>query len=353
MPTAAGCLLLMAAMPGCSSDSDDDAGGAAGASAGAGAGGKSGSGAAGSQAGTSGSAGSTAGADAGTDTTADPNALIGTFALSLIAPTESETAGHATLVGTVYDGATPPNTVWEEAKTVGDCTLSTPRVPFCNTPCGGSAVCVEDDACQPYPTKKNVGKVTVSGVKTSAGDTGFVMSAVANTYQAPPLPYLAFAEGDSLGVAAEGGDLSAFTVSTLGVKPLELSSTKLQLDDGQPLALTWPAAASASASSIHVKLDISHHGGSKGMIECDSQDTGSLTIDAALISLLLDKGVAGFPTIIVTRHSDGTAQLPQGKVAFVTQSQVEEAVTIPGLTSCGDATDCPSGQTCQIDLTCK
>lgn len=323
-------LLLSAAAAGCSGDDDSTPGAAAGANAG-GAG----------------------GSDAGTQTNADPDAVVGTFTASLVAPTESETSGHTTLVGTVYNGTTPLQTIWEVATEADACTLYTPRVPFCSTPCGGSAVCVEDDQCQPYPTKQNVGAVRVTGVKTAAGATDFTMTAVANTYQAPTLPYPAFAEGDEISVQAAGGTFGAFSITARGIAPLTLSSSELQLTKGQALALKWPAATSAAASQVHVKLDISHHGGSKGVIECETADSGSLTIASELISGLLDLGYAGFPTIIVTRHSDGLAQVAAGSVQLTAASQVEQAVTIPGLESCSDDTDCPSGQTCQSDLTCK
>jgi hypothetical protein len=326
----AACVLLLAAVPACSSDDDTST---VSSNAGHGA--------------------ADSGTDAGTVTGADT--VLGTFVAGLFAPTDSETTGHSTLAGTIYDGETPQQIVWEVAQTVDKCTLSTPRVPFCSTSCGGSAVCDDDDHCQAYPTKKSVGDLHVTGLKTSDGSSDFTIAANDKTkiYQSPTLPFPAFAEGDEIKVQASGSELSAFTITTHGIKALELTSSNLQLSSGNAVELKWPAAASASASSIHVKLDISHHGGSKGMIECDTDDSGSLTIASSLVSALLDRGYAGFPTIIVTRHDDGMAQLSQGIVKLSAWSQVEQAVTIPGLDSCSDASDCPSGQTCQSDLTCK
>jgi hypothetical protein len=282
--------------------------------------------------------------------------VVGTFTVSLIAPTADDSSGHTSIVGKVSDGPTPAQLVWEPGVAADGCQLSTPRVPFCSTSCGGSAVCVEDDTCQDYPTAHTVGTVAVTGIKTSTGTTSFSMDPVAKTYQPSgdiKLPFPAFAEGDAIRLAAVGGDYKAFTLSARGVAPLVLSSTDIQLATAQPLQLTWTAAGDPDVSKIHVKLDISHHGGSKGMIECDVDDDGALDISADLMTALLNLGAAGYPTIIVTRHADGSARIAPGIVDLTVTSQVEAAVKVPGLASCNANTDCPTGETCQSDLSCK
>jgi hypothetical protein len=282
--------------------------------------------------------------------------VVGTFTVSLVAPSTDDSSGHTSLVGKVYDGPSPAQVVWESSGESGDCHLSKPRVPFCSTPCGGSAVCVEDDQCQDYPTAHSVGTVQVSGVKTTSGATEFSLDPIAKTYQPSgdiALPFPAFAEGDAIRLAAKGGDFSAFTLSAKGVAPLELAVGDLALARNTALQLAWTAAGASATSRIHVKLDISHHGGSKGMIECDSDDDGSLDISSELITSLLDLGAAGYPTIIVTRHSGGSAQIAPGTVNLTVSSIVEKAVGVPGLASCNDDTECPTGKTCQSDLSCK
>jgi hypothetical protein len=282
--------------------------------------------------------------------------VVGTFTVNLVAPTETDPSGHTTLVGKVYDGPTLQQIIWEKAAESGACRLSTPRVPFCETPCGGSAACIEDDMCKPHPTAHSVGTVRVSGIKTTAGATEFSMEPIAKTYQPSgdvKLPYPAFAEGDTIKVDAAGGDYAAFSISARGVAPLVLPKDPIALARDQPLALSWTKSSMTGLSSIHVKLDISHHGGTKGMIECDSDDAGSLTIAGELITKLLDLGVAGFPTIIVTRHSDGSTKIAPGTVTLAIASVVETAVEVPGLSSCTEDTDCQSGKSCQSDLTCK
>ncbi|HEY3255756.1 MAG TPA: hypothetical protein VGJ91_17480 [Polyangiaceae bacterium] len=287
-----------------------------------------------------------AGNGAGTD-----SALVGSFQVKLSAASD---LGDATtnIVGKVYDGAIPAATIWEKPQVDGACTLTTPRIPFCNTPCSGGGVCVEDDTCMAYPAAHGVGTVTVSGVKTADGQSSFTMMPIANNYQPTvSLLYPPFAEGDSITVAAAGDFFPAFNLASQGIAPLVLTSTQLALKSGQALDLAWSKAA--SDSTVHVHLDISHHGGSKGQIECDTDDSGSLRISAALVSKLLALGVAGYPTVIVTRQAIGATKISAGRVELVVSSAVEQGVSIDGLTSCTKDADCASGQTCQSDQSCK
>jgi len=309
---------------------------------------------------------SDSGATGDTPTTGDTGGeqsgvLVGTFRVELIAPVAAtadspETPGKTTVLGKIYDGAYPGQIIWEEAAKAGDCVLLTPRVPFCNTPCGGSAVCVEDDTCEDYPLSGSAGTVTVKGLNTEDGKSEFTMTPIANNYQAPAtakLSYPAFAEGDTISMTASGDRFAAFKLSGTGIAPLALTNKSFALAPDQALTLTWTPAAEPTRSTLHVKLDISHHGGSKGMISCDTPDTGSLELGAPLITQLLGLGAAGFPTIIVTRQSVGSATIAEGRIDLVLASSLEYAVQVPGVTSCTDDVDCSDGKTCQSDLTCQ
>lgn len=284
---------------------------------------------------------------------------LGTFQVSLVPALDNGTTttpAYSALLGKIYDGVQPEAIVWTTTGTAGGCTLTTPHAPFCATPCGSSAVCVADDTCKPYPTSQTVGSVTATGLATQGGETSFTMDPIANAYQPPSsvkLAYPAFVEGEKFELVASGSAFAeSFTVGTRGVAPLALATGTLALQPNTPLALTWTAPA-ATGSTIHVKLDISHHGGSKGKLECDLPDTGSATLDGGLITQLLNLGAAGYPTIIVTRARTGSAAVTKGRIDLVASSTVEKAVTVPGIISCTDTTDCPSPQTCQPDLTCK
>lgn len=331
--------------PGCGSDdasNDSDGGGNGDSNSGGSTGGNN---------------GSTGGNSNGSNTSGGGNGggdeVVGRFVVNLVEPTDaggSSVPGFTSVTGKVYDGPSPGELTWSKASEDGGCVLLKPVVPFCDPPCG-SDVCVADDKCLANPTTKDVGEVKVEGLSQSV-----TLKNIQNAYQIPAgitLPYPAFAEGAVLKIDAAGGEYGAFSITSKGIAPLVLSNDAIALDSTKPLTLTWEPPTMTDVSRIHVKLDISHHGGTKGKIECDVEDNGSLSISGQMIGMLTSLGVAGFPTISVTRSSSGTAPIAPGLVELAVSSDVERAVEIPGLTSCTGDEDCPDGQTCQADLTCK
>jgi hypothetical protein len=293
-----------------------------------------------------------AGADAGAPdaSVADPQAALGGFVVDLVAA-RGGAAAYTAVLGKVYGGAYPAAVIWTAVEDGGGCRLLTPRVPFCDPGCGGTAVCVQDGRCQAFPTAQNLGRVSVSGV----GASSFEMEPISGNYQpgvGVDLPYPPFTEGAAVHMATAGGGLPAFALDSVGIPPLEVHGA-FALDDGRPLPVRWTPAGQPGSARIEIKLDISHHGGTRGKVECDVADTGALDIPAAHISRLLALGVAGFPTIVITRVATGTTALAHGKVTLRVISSVELAVQVPGLRSCTDDRDCPAGQRCQSNLACR
>ena len=297
---------------------------------------------------------------------ADPGKKVGTFTIKLTAPTpatggSSASEGYTSITGKVFDRPVPEEVVWEAELEQGGCKLLKPRVPFCETPCT-NAVCVEDDQCAPNAEAQSVGRVTFSGLRPKSGAADIVIdplgeSVNARVYSTPgdvELPYPAFPEGEEIKLVAAGSAaFPGFNAAAKGIAPLSLTTTAFALKMGSALSLAWKAPTKPELSRLGVKLDISHHGGTKGVIECDVPDTGSLEIAAPLATRLLALGVAGFPTIKVTRSSTGRASTPRGSVELQVVEEVERAVQIDGLVSCSGPSDCPTGKTCQADLSCK
>lgn len=294
----------------------------------------------------SGSAGASASGGASGN---DPNAVVGSFIVELVGKTDSSDA-YVAVSGKVYDGVTPSTVVWDLVTSAAGCQLLKPRAPFCNTPCSGGGVCVEDDQCASYPTAQDLGPVTLQGL----GSADVVMKPIAKSYQLPgdlSLPYPPAAEGAPLSLQVSGGPYGAFSIQTKMVAPL-LASGTLTLDAKQPLALTWTAPSDTALARMQVKVDISHHGGSKGKIECDVADSGSLQIPATLISQLIELGVAGFPSVTLTRVASSSTAIAPGKVSLQALSSVTLELVVPGVQSCHEDTECPTGKPCQQDLTC-
>jgi len=284
----------------------------------------------------------------------NPNAIVGSFNVTLV-EAMGTTVAQTKVIGVVRDGPQPEAVIFVKGAADGACALYIPHVPFCSTPCGGSAACVADDKCQDYPVAKDVGTVTVTGVASSTGAGSFPLTSVGGSYSPVGVTpsYPPFAEGDDVSVSTTGGAYAPFSIHAKGVAPLVLGSDTYNLQRGQPLSVSWTAAGAAASSTIHVKVDVSHHGGTKGQILCDTADSGSLTISGALVTMLMDLGVSGYPSIVVTRSSVGTAAIPPGQVRLLLSQDVERYIQIPGLTSCLEDTDCPTGKTCQKDLQCQ
>jgi hypothetical protein len=297
--------------------------------------------------------------DSGADapTVNGKKAAYGTMLVTLLKPT-AFTQANATILGTMLTGPSPSPQVWEETAKSGSCRLLVPRTPFCATPCGSEAACVEDNVCQDYPDVVTVGPVTVKGLKTRSGATSFIMDPKLDdldSYQMPStdtLIYPPFAEGDSIVFSAAGDTaFSSFTMTVLGISPLQSLKDSLTLEDGKPINLAWTPPAKAVNSTISVLVDISHHGGTKGVIECEGPDAGSLTIAATLVDKLKALGISGYPKIELKRIAMGRVSSGHALLSLESGSHVD--VYIPGIVSCEDDAGCPTGQKCQVDLQCK
>jgi hypothetical protein len=286
----------------------------------------------------------------------DGTAALGGFVVNLVpavlnaAGTETAVA-YTSVLGKVYDGPLPAATVWTVIEDAGGCQLSTPGVPYCSPGCGGGAVCVDGGRCVGYPVAQSLGRVHVVGL----GIAAFDMDAISGNYQPATsvmLPFPPFQEGDVVRMTAPGGALGPISIDSRGIAPLVFDQIAAPVI-GQPLKLTWTPPGRPELGRIELKLDISHHGGAKGKIECNVADTGSFEIPEAQITRLIALGVAGYPTIVLARVAAGKAALPAGVVTLRVLSTVERAVQIDGLRSCTTDNQCPAGMTCQTDLTCK
>jgi hypothetical protein len=278
----------------------------------------------------------------------------GGFKVSLAEPT-GFSAAYASILGKVYDGPSPSVLAWKQVAAGGACKLYTPSAPFCETPCGSKALCVADNTCQDYPRPISAGKVAVKGVKVKSGPAPFTMDTLLSSYQQPTgtqLDFPPFSEGDAVTFSAAGDTgIPAFTVSAGGISPLVILNDSITLADGKPILLKWTPAKTAGSSTVSAMVDISHHGGSKGKIECEGPDNGEMEIAAALVDQLKALGVSGFPKVEVTRKAVGVNK--DVNVSLSLESMVTKSLSIPGLISCGGDEECPDGKTCQSDMQCK
>lgn len=346
-------LALVACGGGGESESTGGASGAGGAGATGGTGGSTG-GTGGATGGTGGSTGGAGGSTGGTGGSASGAGgaggsggglppLHGSFTFEVVEETQ-EVMAFTRFSGSAFEGEYPPSFPLTLDTTDGDCELWVPTNASCPDGCSGG-VCTADGVCSKFPKEASAGDVTVDGIEGGQ----FTVSPVTTrfVYQAPnALPSPPCTEGSTVTVSGNG-----FSAEVKCIKPLTFTSAiPVPVMSGSPVALTWEPGSEPSAR-INVKLDIAHHGGRKGEIQCDVPDTGSFSIPAALVTKLVNLGLAGFPTIGVKRIVRATAT-GQPEIELVMASPVERAVDT-GVQSCNDSSECDDGETCTEARLCE
>jgi hypothetical protein len=287
--------------------------------------------------------------------------LVGNFTVSIPPPDPKTGAlAPAAFQGVVRDGPAAETTTWSVIDEDDHCTLSQPSIPFCEPTCASGSACVTGDVCQPYPSALNLGQATISGLELDDGAQQFTLTPLRPNFNYLPgasvtLVNPPVAEGEPVQLVTAGGDFEPVTLVALGVAPLDFHTDgeALPFEPDAPLLLEWAAAAKPERSTIFIEVDISHHGGAKGKINCTAPDVGRLEIAQPLVSGLIDLGVAGFPTIRVGRRSAGFASIEPGQLALEIVSDLELPLAIPGLISCTGPDDCETSQTCGADRTCQ
>ena len=250
-------------------------------------------------------------------------------------PATEDGDGYTTLIARFFDGPTPEALPLELDTEQGECELLVPLFPFCSEPCAPDA-CTADDVCTPYPKPLNAGTLAVEGL----GEALMLQPASAmHVYQSPSLPNPTCTEGEPVTATVAGLTLQAQCIAQLeltGPDPIPVMT-------GQAVQVSW-VPAGAGDSKIRIGLDIAHHGGKKGEIDCEVPDTGSFEIPEPLVTKLVGLGLAGFPTISVTRVSVG-ADASQANVELTLASNVQRAVDT-GVVSCQEKSQCAADQDC-------
>jgi hypothetical protein len=255
---------------------------------------------------------------------------------------------HTSFLGTFFDGPSSEQTPLDLRQEQAGCRLMVPRPVACTPNCGLDAVCTGTNVCTPRPNQVDVGELHVEGLGDSTYDVKPTAPNILSYQIITSLAYAACKEGVDVKVSA-----NAFSLATKCISPLKVTSpVPIPVTSGQPMHLAWTPPGQSGISRIEIELEISHHGGFKGQIECDVPDTGSFDVPAPLITALVSLGRAGYPTVKVARTSRASAAT-QPQVTLTVHSQVELPVNT-GVISCGggDSPPCPTGTTCQFGFTC-
>ncbi len=236
--------------------------------------------------------------------------------------TESRSAEAGTVApyASVYnpwssDGA------WVEALRVGDCVFNEALLETCDPPCELPDVCQVDGTCAPPVARRSAGPIEVTGLT----------SALLLTPQDPQDYYTAsfnpepaegqlFGEGDSITANATGASVPAFTVTTTGVADLITDlPCELPLDGTEDLELTWTPAT--QGDPITFVLQSGNHGAQFSSVVCETDDSGSLVVDASLVAAYLG-GFHPLQRWTLTRSSEGATSIDDVRVELRARSSV-------------------------------
>ncbi len=264
--------------------------------------------------------------------------LFGTIALHMMEETETRDA-LTVASGRLYDRRPRPVPRLRTETTSGDCALWVVDVPHCSEGCESGSHCVDDDTCEPHPSAQDGGPLWLDGASQSrVALEAFPPSFI---YQSQNLPYPACQPGDVLSL--EGETLQA---ESRCIEPLRMGRDTISVRRDEPVLLSWEGPNAPDGATIHILLDVSHHGGKAGEIVCEVADIGAFAIPAPLVTSLIDLGLSGFPSVVVTRKRSSPTTLDG--VSFEVLSTVERPVET-GVVSCLSDEDCPAGRTCDTE----
>jgi len=188
--------------------------------------------------------------------------------------------------GAVYTAA--PISLHVEAERQGFCRLLGYTPSPCTPECDFSEVCVAG-TCRTFPEPTSVGALTLTGASASPVT---VQPSVVATYAWDATGAFAV---DEVTLAAAGGSVGAFTLTTCGapaVPPIgDWSALFEARADGDDVTLTWREPVPGARFYLRMTTGIGTHGGiSPVEVECEGPDTGALTIAGAYLDALYATG---------------------------------------------------------------
>lgn len=251
-----------------------------------------------------------------------------------------------TKVSGKVESAVNPTTVRDVVAENGGCRLLKGRRLFCDPGCSSEQVC-DGTSCIAAPRTQNVGKVDVTGLGTTVSLSPNAVAA----YDSSMLDVPELAPGTPVSLRAAGGQVAAFSLRGEGVERIGAPDVLPDLQTDKPYTVTWTPAPAASPARMQFEVNIARHGAvTDARILCDDvEDTGSLTIPAALVAELARQGVSGFPTVTFARQTVDSAAVANGCVDLAVRSEAVRELKVAGFVSCQTADDpCPNGTTCNI-----
>jgi hypothetical protein len=249
--------------------------------------------------------------------------------------------------GNVADGVVP-QLVLEEIATGGDCRLLRRNNPFCDPTCAAGETCDFDGECLPYPSKQDLGTVTIAGLVQSVS-----MEAVfpGNTYYDSTVPTPPFEPGKLIAMDMPGGAYGPLTLYGVGVEPLVSIDAEWSVESGVDLVVYWePPTGAVVRSEVGMSINVDQHGTSPGALYCTFADTGEGTVPFSVIDKLVSAGVTGFPSGSLERRTIDHGSAGDDCMDFKVVAPLVVDVDVIGFTPCISDSDCPDDLDCNVEL---
>ncbi len=188
----------------------------------------------------------------------------------------------AVVSGLTRDGPDPQ--LYEVAAEEGACRALQLALGVCDPPCDAMEVCTASDQCEPYPSAIAGGALSVAGLSEP-------VEIVPEEWN-PGYYYASLGDADLFDAGVEvtatlvGDVFPALDLPSRGVSPMDttLAAQVLTLVDGVDTTLTWTPGNDPDAC-VRLQLMPQWYGHGEPMpalLWCETRDTGSLTIPAAV-----------------------------------------------------------------------
>jgi len=224
----------------------------------------------------------------------------------------------------------------------GDCQLLRKENLVCDPPCEALETCDFDGECIPYPSTQDLGTVEVLGLLE---EVSMEPVSPGYTYFNTSLPNPPWEEGVLLTLQTSGGSYDPVTLH--GVAPISLDQKfTWDLQQGQPLVITWNAPGTEVRSQVRTTLNVDQHGATPATLECWFEDDGEGEVSAEMVDEFLNQGLSGFSSGSIARMTADSGALGSGCMDFWATSSRVPSISVDGYFPCIDDGDCPKGMDC-------
>ena len=162
----------------------------------------------------------------------------------------------------------------------GSCRRLVAVEAFCDPPCL-TGVCLAGGTCEPWPTARSAGDVTIAGgaVSRTLVPPSYVVSELG----------LVFPAGEEVSASAQGADYPGFRVAATMSPPFDPTPAGITLVRGEPVTITWAPADPEARVRLQLIADRGHALVHPSVIECDVADgDGTITVPQAMIDAHAD-----------------------------------------------------------------